>query len=84
MKTHPSVQCLSRRQAGRHKYVERRRKRSDSAHVRMDAQRFPNFLDCRPIFVQQAVKSAGFQIEGAERKTMWVPVEIVLGRKLRP
>jgi hypothetical protein len=22
---------------------------------------FPNFLDCRPIFVQQAVKSAGFQ-----------------------
>jgi demethylmenaquinone methyltransferase/2-methoxy-6-polyprenyl-1,4-benzoquinol methylase len=42
---------------------------------------FPNFLDCRPIFVQRAVQAAGFQIENAERKTMWVPVEIVLGRK---
>lgn len=42
---------------------------------------FPNFLDCRPIFVRQAVQAAGFQIESAERKTMWVPVEIVLGRK---
>jgi demethylmenaquinone methyltransferase/2-methoxy-6-polyprenyl-1,4-benzoquinol methylase len=42
---------------------------------------FPNFLDCRPIFVQRAVQAAGFQIESAERKTMWVPVEIVLGRK---
>lgn len=42
---------------------------------------FPNFLDCRPIFVRQAVQAAGFQIKSAERKTMWVPVEIVLGRK---
>jgi demethylmenaquinone methyltransferase/2-methoxy-6-polyprenyl-1,4-benzoquinol methylase len=42
---------------------------------------FPNFLDCRPIFVQRAVQAAGFKIESAERKTMWVPVEIVLGRK---
>lgn len=42
---------------------------------------FPNFLDCRPIFVRQALQAAGFQIEGAERKTMWVSVEIVLGRK---
>ncbi len=42
---------------------------------------FPNFLDCRPIFVRQALQAAGFQIELSERKTMWVPVEIVLGRK---
>ena len=42
---------------------------------------FPNFLDCRPIFVRHAVRAAGFQIENAERRTMWVPVEIVLGRK---
>lgn len=42
---------------------------------------FPNFLDCRPIFVRQAVQAAGFQIESAARKAMWVPVEIVLGRK---
>jgi len=42
---------------------------------------FPNFLDCRPIFVRKAIQEAGFQIESAERKTMWVPVEVVLGRK---
>jgi ubiquinone/menaquinone biosynthesis C-methylase UbiE len=42
---------------------------------------FPNFLDCRPIFARQTIQAAGFQIESAERKTMWVPVEIVLGRK---
>ncbi len=42
---------------------------------------FPNFLDCRPIFVRDALKAAGFHIESAESKSMWVPVEIVLGRK---
>jgi len=42
---------------------------------------FPNFLDCRPIFVRHAVQAAGFEIESADRETMWVPVEIVLGRK---
>lgn len=45
-------------------------------------QHFPNFLDCRPIFVRDVVEAAGFQIESAEQKTMWVPVEIVLGRKV--
>ena len=44
-------------------------------------QHFPNFLDCRPIFVQQVIETAGFQIESATRRTMWVPVEIVLARK---
>lgn len=42
---------------------------------------FPNFLDCRPIFARRAIEAAGLQIESAERKTMWVPVEVVLGRK---
>lgn len=42
---------------------------------------FPNFVDCRPIFVREAIQAAGFQLESAERKNMWVPVEIVLGRK---
>jgi ubiquinone/menaquinone biosynthesis C-methylase UbiE len=42
---------------------------------------FPNFLDCRPILARNAIEAAGFRIESAERKTMWVPVEIVLGRK---
>jgi demethylmenaquinone methyltransferase/2-methoxy-6-polyprenyl-1,4-benzoquinol methylase len=47
-------------------------------------QHFPNFLDCRPIFVREVVEAAGFQIERAERRTMWVPVEIVMGRKVGP
>jgi ubiquinone/menaquinone biosynthesis C-methylase UbiE len=42
---------------------------------------FPNLVDCRPIFVQRSMEAAGFRIEKAERKTMWVPVEIVLGLK---
>lgn len=42
---------------------------------------FPNFLDCRPIFVRRAVEAAGFRILRAHRKSMWVPVEVVLARK---
>jgi ubiquinone/menaquinone biosynthesis C-methylase UbiE len=44
-------------------------------------QHFPNFLDCRPIFVRLALESAGFEIESMEKRTMWVPVEIVLARR---
>lgn len=44
---------------------------------------FPNFLDCRPIFVRRALSAAGFQIMSAEIQSMWVPVkvEIVLGQR---
>lgn len=42
---------------------------------------FPNFLDCRPIYVRAALERAGFKIQTALRKRMWVPVEIVLGTK---
>ncbi|MCI0391399.1 MAG: methyltransferase domain-containing protein [Acidobacteria bacterium] len=45
---------------------------------------FPNFLDCRPIFVRQALEDAGFCIESVEKRTMWVPVEIVLATKVVP
>ena len=40
---------------------------------------FPSFVDCRPIYVRRALEAAGFQIGSALRKTMWIPVEIVLG-----
>ncbi len=45
---------------------------------------FPNFLDCRPIFVRNALEDAGFRIESVDRRTMWVPVEIVLAVKANP
>jgi demethylmenaquinone methyltransferase/2-methoxy-6-polyprenyl-1,4-benzoquinol methylase len=45
---------------------------------------FPNFLDCRPIFVRNALEAAGFRIESVEKRTMWVPVEIALAVKVNP
>jgi ubiquinone/menaquinone biosynthesis C-methylase UbiE len=42
---------------------------------------FPNFLDCRPIYVRAALERAGFTIRKALKKHMWIPVEIVLGTK---
>lgn len=41
---------------------------------------FPNFVDCRPIFVSRALESVGFQVVQKVRKEMWLPVEIVLAR----
>ena len=42
---------------------------------------FPNFLDCRPIYVRDALEKAGFKIQKALKKHMWIPVEIILGVK---
>ncbi len=42
---------------------------------------FPNLVDCRPIFVRHSLEEAGFRIDSADRRMMWVPVEIVLGVK---
>lgn len=42
---------------------------------------FPNYLDCRPILVRQALEDAGFRITGCETEKMWVTVEIVGGVK---
>jgi demethylmenaquinone methyltransferase/2-methoxy-6-polyprenyl-1,4-benzoquinol methylase len=44
-------------------------------------KRFPNFVDCRPIYVREAAENAGFEIQKALMKHMWVPVEIVRGAK---
>jgi ubiquinone/menaquinone biosynthesis C-methylase UbiE len=42
---------------------------------------FPNFVDCRPIYVRKALEEAGFKIRKALKKRMWIHVEIVLGVK---
>jgi ubiquinone/menaquinone biosynthesis C-methylase UbiE len=42
---------------------------------------FPNFVDCRPIYVREALENEGFRIQKALIKHMWVPVEIVRGNK---
>jgi ubiquinone/menaquinone biosynthesis C-methylase UbiE len=42
---------------------------------------FPNYLDCRPILVRQALEDAGFAIAAGEVTKMWVNVEIVRGVK---
>lgn len=42
---------------------------------------FPNFLDCRPIFVREAMQASGFNIAKSIKRRMWIPIEIVLGQK---
>jgi ubiquinone/menaquinone biosynthesis C-methylase UbiE len=42
---------------------------------------FPQFLDCRPIYVRRMLEQAGFSIKTTLVKHMWIPVEIVLGIK---
>ena len=44
-------------------------------------QHFPNFVDCRPIYVRKSLENAGFKVTDTVKKHMWVPVEIVLGVK---
>ena len=44
-------------------------------------RKFPKFLDCRPIFVQQILEQTGYQIIKAIRMSIWgLPVEIVLAK----
>jgi ubiquinone/menaquinone biosynthesis C-methylase UbiE len=43
-------------------------------------RRFPAAVDCRPIYVETALREAGFEILHKKSATMWgLPVEIVIG-----
>lgn len=43
--------------------------------------KFPNFIDCRPIFVHKVIEEARFQIIQTEIRSMWgLPVEIITAR----
>jgi len=45
-------------------------------------QWFPRFVDCRPIFVEEAVSIAGFEVEDAKELTLWgLPVVTLTATK---
>jgi demethylmenaquinone methyltransferase/2-methoxy-6-polyprenyl-1,4-benzoquinol methylase len=44
-------------------------------------QHFPNFVDCRPIFVSRVIAAAGFQVIEKTTLQIWVPMEIVRAEK---
>ncbi|WP_440948513.1 hypothetical protein ACSAZL_09940 [Methanosarcina sp. T3] len=42
-------------------------------------RKFPNYVDCRPIFVREMLGEAGFRILDAAEISSWgLPVEIVV------
>jgi len=45
-------------------------------------QKFPQTIDCRPIYVEKSIKDAGFEIKYKQRLSlMGLPAEIVVGTK---
>lgn len=70
------------RPAGRILVVGMSKEGEPDAMVRMyewTHRHFPNFVDCRPIYVRRALEESGFRVRASECMQMWVPVEIVLG-----
>jgi ubiquinone/menaquinone biosynthesis C-methylase UbiE len=47
-------------------------------------RRMPRWVDCRPIYLTELLRDAGYQIVATRRRSMWaLPVDIVLARKGR-
>ena len=43
---------------------------------------FPNFVDCRPIFLSRVIADAGFEVTMKQNIQIWVAVEIVRANKI--
>ncbi len=43
-------------------------------------QRLPQYIDCRPIYVEQVLQDAGFRIDHSESESLWgLPAKIAVG-----
>ena len=65
--------------------VSLNKKEQDSLMVRMyewTHKAFPHVVDCRPIFVQQAIEETGFKIADRAEMSMWgLPVLALVAGK---
>ena len=70
---------------GRMSVVALLRKKETNLMVKMYEwahEKFPEIIDCKPIFVLEFLKAAGFKIQKSIEMSMWgLPVEIVLVKK---
>ncbi|TFB08838.1 methyltransferase domain-containing protein [Candidatus Atribacteria bacterium MT.SAG.1] len=68
---------------GRLGVVSMSKEDEDSILLRMyewTHKKFPKYADCRPIYIEQSIKDAGFEIEYKEKvKLFGLPGEIVIG-----
>lgn len=73
------------RHGGRICVVEMSKRGPDSALLRLYEwahRTFPAYVDCRPIFVREAVEDAGFRIVDTTTVSLWsLPGEIVVAEK---
>jgi len=73
------------RPGGRLGVVAMAKKQEDNLAVKLyewSHDKFTKYVDCRPIYVQQAIEDAGFSTQGITQMSMFgLPVEIVVARK---